>query len=60
MEHRRRWSRQQPSSSLNDETMRLFGEGVPAAAAVNVAVTLAGGLMAGWVGLLTARAVLGR
>jgi CrcB protein len=46
-------------SSFNYETMRLFGEGAAAAAAVNVALTLVGGLMAGWLGLLTAREVLG-
>ena len=47
-------------SSFNYETMRLFEEGAPLAAAVNVAVTLLGGWASGWLGLLTAREVLGR
>ena len=47
-------------SSFNYETMMLFGEGAPAEAAVNVALTMVGGLMAGWLGLLTAREILGR
>jgi CrcB protein len=44
-------------SSFNYETMRLFEEG---AAAVNLALTLLGGFMAGWLGLVVAREVLGR
>ncbi|HXW05785.1 MAG TPA: CrcB family protein [Vicinamibacterales bacterium] len=47
-------------SSFNYETMRLFEEGATASAALNVAGTLLGGLLAGWLGLLTAREVLGR
>ena len=47
-------------SSFNYETMRLIEEGAPAAAAVNVVVTLLGGLTAGWLGLITAREILGR
>ena len=47
-------------SSFNYETMRLFEEGASAAAALNVAVTLLGGLAAGWLGLIAAREVLGR
>ena len=47
-------------SSFNYETMRLFEEGAPATAAVNLALTLIGGFMAGWLGLLAARGVLGR
>jgi CrcB protein len=47
-------------SSFNYETMRLFSDGAPAAAAANVALTMAGGLMAGWLGLLTAREIMGR
>ncbi len=47
-------------SSFNYETMRLFEEGAPLTAAVNVAVTVLGGWVSGWLGLLTAREVLGR
>jgi CrcB protein len=47
-------------SSFNYETMRLLAEGAPAAAALNLALTLPGGLMAGWLGLVTAREILGR
>jgi fluoride exporter len=47
-------------SSFNYETMRLFEEGAPAAAVVNLGVTLLGGFTAGWVGLMTAREILGR
>jgi CrcB protein len=47
-------------SSFNYETMRLFEEGVPATAFVNLAVTILGGLAAGWLGLVAARQVFGR
>jgi CrcB protein len=47
-------------SSFNYETMRLFEEGAAAAAALNLALMLLGGFMAGWLGLLVARAVVGR
>jgi fluoride exporter len=47
-------------SSFNYETMRLFEEGAPTAAAANVVLTMVGGLVAGWLGLLTARELLGR
>jgi CrcB protein len=47
-------------SSLNYETMRLFEDGTPAAAAANVALTLLGGFAFGWLGLVAAREVLGR
>ena len=47
-------------SSFNYDTMRLFEEGVPATAFLNVAVTLAGGIFAGWLGLVAARELLGR
>jgi len=47
-------------SSFNYETMRLFSEGAPATAAVNVVLTLIGGLVAGWLGVLMAREMLGR
>jgi CrcB protein len=47
-------------SSFNYETMRLFEEGAPASAFLNVALTLVGGFSAGWLGLITAREVFGR
>jgi CrcB protein len=47
-------------SSLNYETTRLFEEGSPGLAALNMAATVAGALLAGWMGLLCARYVLGR
>ena len=47
-------------SSFNYETMRLFEERAPATAALNLALTLLGGFMAGWLGLVTAREILGR
>lgn len=47
-------------SSFNYETMRLFEEGAPATAFVNLSVTVIGGFMAGWLGLIAAREVLGR
>jgi CrcB protein len=47
-------------SSFNYETMRLFEESAPATAVVNVALTMLGGLMAGWLGLVASRQVLGR
>ena len=46
-------------SSFNHETLTLFANGFPVAAAVNVAITLAGGLAAGWLGLLLARQIVG-
>jgi CrcB protein len=47
-------------SSFNYETMRLFEEGAPAAAFVNLGLTVIGGLTAGWLGLVAARGLLGR
>jgi CrcB protein len=47
-------------SSFNYDTMRLVQEGAPATAFVNVAITLVGGLLAGWLGLVVAREFLGR
>jgi CrcB protein len=47
-------------SSFNYETMRLLEEGAPATAALNLALTLLGGFIAGWLGLVTAREILGR
>jgi fluoride exporter len=47
-------------SSFNYETMRLVEEGAPTTAALNFALTVVGGFMAGWLGLVTAREMLGR
>lgn len=47
-------------SSFNYETMRLVEEGAWTAAGLNVAATLLGGFAAGWLGLITAREILGR
>jgi CrcB protein len=47
-------------SSFNYETMRLFEEGAVAAGAINVGLTLVGGLVAGWLGLVVARGLLGQ
>lgn len=46
-------------SSFNQETMSLFAHGAPGAAAVNVAITVVGGLAVGWLGLLLARQIVG-
>jgi CrcB protein len=46
-------------SSFNYETMRLFEEGAVAAGTINGGLTLFGGLVAGWLGLVVARGVLG-
>jgi fluoride exporter len=47
-------------SSFNYETMRLFEEGAPATAVVNLVLTVIGGFTAGWLGLVAARELLGR
>ena len=47
-------------SSFNYETMRLFQEGAPATAVMNLSLTLFGCFLAGWLGLVAAREVLGR
>lgn len=47
-------------SSFNYETMRLFEERAPAAAVMNLGLTLFGCFLAGWLGLVAAREVLGR
>ena len=47
-------------SSFNYETMRLVEENALAAAALNMALTLVGGLAAGWLGLMAARQIIGR
>lgn len=47
-------------SSFNHETLRLFEERAPVTALVNLAVTVLGGFAAGWLGLITAREILGQ
>ncbi|MGH9348871.1 MAG: fluoride efflux transporter FluC [Vicinamibacterales bacterium] len=47
-------------SSFNYETARLLEEGSLPAAGVNVALTVLGGLAAGWLGLICARWLVGR
>jgi CrcB protein len=47
-------------SSFNYETMRLFEEGAPGVAFLNLGLTMSGGFLAGWLGLVAAREVLGR
>ena len=47
-------------SSFNYETSRLLEEGAAGAAMLNVATTLLGAFAAGWLGLLSARLLLGR
>ena len=42
-------------SSFNQETLAMLTHGAAGAAALNVAVTLVGGLVAGWLGLVFAR-----
>ncbi len=46
-------------SSFNYETMRLLEEGSAIVAVTNLAVTVIGGFVAGWLGILAARAVVG-
>ena len=47
-------------SSFNYETSRLLEEGAAGAAFFNVAATLIGAFAAGWLGVLSARLVVGR
>ena len=47
-------------SSFNYETSRLLEEGAAGAAALNLLVTIFGAFAAGWLGLLSARLLLGR
>lgn len=47
-------------SSFNYETSRLLEEGAVAAAFFNVVATLVGAFAAGWLGVLSARLLLGR
>jgi CrcB protein len=46
-------------SSFNYETTRLIEEGASTAAALNAALTIAGGFVAGWLGILCANQFLG-
>ena len=47
-------------SSFNYETSRLLEEGAASAAAMNAVATIAGAFVAGWLGMLCARLLLGR
>jgi CrcB protein len=42
-------------STFNHETIALLSSGAMGAAAANIAITLVGGLVAGWLGLVVAR-----
>ena len=46
-------------SSFNYETIRLLEEGAMSSAATNVATTLAGALLAGWLGVFFAKQLIG-
>lgn len=47
-------------SSFNYETSRLLEEGATGTAALNVMATIFGAFAAGWLGMLSARLLLGR
>jgi CrcB protein len=47
-------------SAFNYETTRLLEDGATGPALLNITVTLLGALAAGWLGLLSARLLLGR
>lgn len=47
-------------SSFNYETSRLIEEGALAAAAVNATMTILGAFLAGWLGMLFAKELIGR
>jgi CrcB protein len=47
-------------SSFNYETSRLLEEGAVGSALVNALATILGAFMAGWLGMLSARLLLGR
>ena len=47
-------------SSFNYETTRLLDHGAAGAAVLNVVATVVGAFMAGWLGMLVARQVIGR
>ena len=46
-------------SAFNQETLQLLQSGAAGAAVINIAVTLVGGLAAGWLGLIVARQLIG-
>jgi fluoride exporter len=46
-------------SSFNYETSRLLLEGATTAAGLNLLATMVGGLLAGWLGLVCARQIVG-
>lgn len=45
-------------SAFNEQTIQLMQSGAAGAAAINIAVTLLGGLAAGWLGLVVARQLI--
>jgi len=45
-------------SSFNQETLRLAASGAAGDALTNVAVTVLGGLVAGWLGMMVSRSLL--
>ena len=47
-------------SAFNHETMRLMQQGSGALAVANVAITMVGGLLSGWAGMLVGRLLVGR
>jgi fluoride exporter len=47
-------------SSFNYETSRLLEEGATGTAALNATVTILGAFVAGWIGMLCTRQLLGR
>jgi len=47
-------------SSFNYETSRLLEEGAVGSAIVNASVTIMGAFIAGWLGVLSARLLIGR
>ncbi len=47
-------------SSFNYETTRLLQDGATRAAAANLGLTVVGGFVAGWLGLVCARQLLGQ
>jgi CrcB protein len=46
-------------SAFNQETLQLLQSGATGAAMVNIAVTIIGGLAAGWLGLVVAHQLIG-
>ena len=46
-------------SAFNQETLQLLQNGATGTAMINIAVTIIGGLAAGWLGLVVARQLIG-